>query len=70
MSGWRLIGKEVKTYQFEQEPELIHVIKTGFVDRYFVVYEDAYEICNGMVVESLTKEGLMIKFGIDIDAKG
>jgi len=32
------------------EPEIIHVIKTGFEDRYMVVYEDAYEQITGKVL--------------------
>ena len=32
------------------DPEIIHVIKTGFTDRYMVVYEDAYELNLGKVI--------------------
>jgi len=36
--------RPMRTYQLEDEPELIHIIKTGFKDKYIVVYEDAYEL--------------------------
>ena len=49
-SKWIKIERDIKSFQLQGEPELIHVIKTGFVDRYMVVYEDAYEINLGEVI--------------------
>ena len=55
-----------RTFQLGEEPELIHIIKTGFRDMFFVVYEDAYQICNDMKVENYTKEQIKQKFGIEL----
>jgi len=57
------------SFQFGDEPEFIHIVETGFVDRYYVMYEDAYEFCNQMQVESYSKQGIKDKFGIDIDVE-
>jgi len=46
---WIESGNVTKTFRLQNEPELIHVIKTGFKDRYIVVYEDAYELNIGKV---------------------
>jgi hypothetical protein len=45
----------VKRFQFGDFPEVIYVIKTGFKDRYMVVYEDAYELTLGET-KIMTKE--------------
>lgn len=63
---WEERKREVKSFQLSDDPEFIHIIKTGFVDRYYVVFEDAYEICNGMQVESYTKKQVKEKFNIDL----
>jgi len=39
--------RPMRTYQLEDDPELIHIIQTGFKDKYIVVYEDAYELTLG-----------------------
>lgn len=44
---WREINNDVKSFRLGDEPELIHVIKTGFKDKYIVAFEDAYEISIG-----------------------
>ena len=41
---WNQVKSNTKTFQFGQEPELIHIIKTGHEDQYIVAYEDAYEL--------------------------
>lgn len=65
--SWHPIKTSVcRSFQLDQEPELIHIIKTGFVNRYYVVYEDAYELCNEMMVESYTKERIKEVFNIDL----
>lgn len=64
---WIKKEREVISFQLEDEPEFIHIIKTGFNDRYFVVYEDAYEICNQMKVESYSKQEIFKKFNINLD---
>jgi hypothetical protein len=61
--------KEIKspcrTFQWDEEPELIHVIKTGFENRYMVVHEDAYELNLGKV-EFLTKEEIKTIYKIEV----
>lgn len=32
-----------RRFQLEDEPELLHVISTGWEDQYFCFYENAYE---------------------------
>jgi hypothetical protein len=55
-----LVWKEIKahsmrTFQLGDEPEVIHIIKTGFEDKYIVTWEDAYELMIGNT-QILTKE--------------
>ena len=47
---WEPIDGNIQSFQLGCEPELIHVIKTGFNDKYMVVYEDASEINLGKVI--------------------
>lgn len=62
---WNQIKSNTRTFQFGEEPELIHIIKTGQKDQYIIAYEDAYEYLNGKS-ELLSAEGVMDKFGIDL----
>jgi len=52
-------------FQWEEEPEMIHIIQTGFRDRYLVAWEDAFEIMLGKT-EILTKEEIKNKFNIEL----
>jgi hypothetical protein len=54
-----------KTFRLGNEPELIHIIKTGFKDKYMVVYEDAYELNLGEVLYG-TKLGIENEFNINL----
>jgi hypothetical protein len=56
---------EHRTFQWGTDPELIHIIKTGFKNRYIVVYEDAYELVLGKT-EIYTKEEIESKFKIQL----
>ncbi len=47
------------------DPELIHVIKTGFKNRYMIVHEDAYEFLLGKV-EFKTREEIKKIYDIEI----
>jgi len=38
-----------QTFKFDDSPELLHITKTGFKDKYMIVYEDAYEQMLGKV---------------------
>jgi len=63
-----LEGDRCRTFQLGEEPEVIHVIKTGFKDKYIIVNEDAYEISLGKT-EIMTKEEVEIKYKIELDKK-
>lgn len=63
---WIESGNVTKTFRLEDEPELIHVIKTGFKDKYMVVYEDAYELNNTDKVTYGTKAEIEDRFGITL----
>jgi hypothetical protein len=54
-----------RTFQLGEEPELLHIIKSGFENEYIVVYEDAHEIDYGKA-EVLTKEQVKHKFNIEL----
>lgn len=63
---WKPIGSLKWTFQLDDEPELIHVIKTGFKDTYMIVHEDAFEISLGRV-DFHTKDEVETKYGIIIE---
>jgi hypothetical protein len=58
-------GAEYRRFQWGNEPELIHIIKTGFEDRYMVIWEDAYELHLGNV-DHLSKQEIEEKFKIKL----
>lgn len=62
---WKQIKSNTKTFQLGDEPELIHIIKTGHEDQYIIAYEDAYEYLNGKC-ELLNSEEVFKKFGINL----
>jgi len=64
---WKLVGyaRYKGAFQWGEEPEMIHIIQTGFRDRYLVVWEDAYEMVLGKT-DVLTKEEIKNKFNIDL----
>jgi len=62
---WIESNNVTKTFRLQGEPELIHVIKTGFKDKYMVVYEDAYELNIGKVTYG-TKLEIESRFGITL----
>lgn len=64
-SEWIESSNVTKTFRLKDEPELIHVIKTGFEDKYMVVHEDAYEINIGKVTYG-TKMEIEDRFGITL----
>lgn len=65
MTSWKEIKSKTWSFQFGEEPELIHVIETGFKDRYMVIHEDAYELDLGKV-EFFNKVELESKFKIKL----
>jgi hypothetical protein len=62
---WEPIDRNIESFKLSDEPELIHVIQTGFNDKYMVVYEDAYEINLGKVIFG-TKKEIENKFNINL----
>jgi hypothetical protein len=66
MTEWKEILSTAKCFQLGEEPELIHVIKTGFRDMYMVVHEDAYEYSIGKV-EFGTKKDIEVRYKITIN---
>jgi hypothetical protein len=63
---WREISSsKVKTFQLEDEPELLHIIKIRD-NEYMVVYEDAYDLDTGTLV-FYNKETIKNKFNINLD---
>ena len=65
MSDLKEIQSDTWCFQLMDEPELIHIIKTRFTDRYMIVYEDAYEFNLGKV-EFFSKDQLESKFKIKL----
>jgi hypothetical protein len=53
---WKRISNQTWCFQLSDEPELIHVIKTGFHDLYMIVHEDAYQQDLGKVEMGPKKE--------------
>lgn len=63
---WKELKSTAQCFQLGDEPELIHVIKTGFQDKYMVLHEDAYEFSLGKV-EIGTKQDVEIRYKIKIN---
>ncbi len=63
---WKQIKSNPKTFQFGDEPELIHIIKSGYENLYIIVYDDAYQYFTGRT-ELCTKKDIKNKFSIDMD---
>lgn len=66
-----IIWKEIKpinncrTFQFGDEPQIIHIIKLTGDDKYIIVYDDAFEESTGNV-KILTSEEIYNNFKIKI----
>jgi hypothetical protein len=65
---WKEIKSTTKTFQFGDEPELIHITRTGHENQYIVSYEDVYQYLNGNS-ELLTSQEIKHKFDINIEQK-
>lgn len=65
--AWIKTNNVTTTFKLRDEPVLIHVIKTGFENKYMIVYEDAYDLNTGKV-EFKTKEELHAEYGIEISS--
>lgn len=63
---WKEIkSTQVRTFQWGEEPEVIHIIKTGFEDTYLVVWEDAYQLTLGKT-DIMSKQMIKDKFNIEL----
>lgn len=63
---WKEIPSQAQCFHLDGEPELIHVIRTGFKDLYMVVHEDAFQQVLGQV-EMGTKEEIEVRYKIKIN---
>ena len=66
VENWKLISSKTWCFQLGEEPELIHVIKTGFKDMYMVVHEDAYQYDLGKV-EMGSREEIENRYNIELN---
>lgn len=55
--NWHEYQSKVQSFHYDNEPELIHIIKTGSPNTYILVYEDGYQLDTGKT-EILTKNRL------------
>jgi len=60
-----ITAPQIRTFQLGDEPELIHIIKTGFEDKYIVSWEDAYELMLGST-DVMTKEEIKHRYDIEL----
>lgn len=63
--NWYKIKSKVQSFQYKDDPELIHIIKTGSPNTYILVYEDGYQLDTGKT-EILTKEKIERRFNITL----
>lgn len=68
--NWKEITPaKIRTFQLGDEPELVHIIKTGFDEErnvgYMIIHEDAYETVLG-IVEFGSKQEIEKRFGIKL----
>ena len=62
---WEEINSHCRTFQLNNEPALLHIIKTGFENKYMVVYEVAHEF-NLSTVSLHTKKEIEEGFNIKL----
>ncbi len=63
--NWYEIQSKVQSFHYKDDPELIHIIKTGSPNSYILVYEDGYQLDTGKT-EILTKETIEKRFNITL----
>jgi len=63
--NWYEYDSKVQSFHWNNEPELIHIIKSGSPNTYILVYEDAYQINTGKS-EILSKEQIKERFNITL----
>jgi len=63
---WKEIDcKNVKCFQYGDDPELIYIVKTGFKNKYMVLYEDAQELNIGHT-KILSRENIKELYNIEL----
>lgn len=55
----------LRSFQYDDEPELMHIIKGGHKDMYYVVFDSAYDDAGDFQIH--TAASLLEKFHIDIN---
>jgi hypothetical protein len=63
--SWIPTQSQVRSFQWDNDPELIHIIKHGFNNTYLIIDEDGYS--GGGNVTWETKESIKEKYNIDIN---
>jgi hypothetical protein len=67
--NWKKTDNFVQTFIDESfEPVLIHVIQSGHIGTFIIVFDDAFQQVTG-VSEVHTKESFKNKFGFEIQSK-
>lgn len=67
-NSWRKIKRaQYARFQLGVEPEVIHIIKTGFKDEYFVVSECGAETIEHGKLIIMTAEAIQKNYGINIE---
>lgn len=64
-SSWYEYNSKVQSFHYNNEPELIHIIKSGSPNTYILVYDDAYQLNTG-TTEILSKEMIEERFNITL----
>lgn len=63
---WKEIDcNNVKCFQYGDDPELIYIVKTGFKNKYMVLYEDAYQLNIGHT-KILSREDIKEQYNIEL----
>lgn len=63
---WTLTENKCQSFQLDDYPNLIHIIKTGFPNKYILVREDLPEHMLG-ITDIDTKEFFENKYNIKLD---
>lgn len=63
-NNWKEIGSRTRSFRLESEPELLHIIKTGYSDTFMVVDESGYDMMGDLKIMSSGQ--ILETFGIDI----
>jgi len=61
---WAEIGSRTRSFRLGSEPELIHIIKTGYSDTFMVVDETGYDMMGDLKI--MSSKQILENFGIDI----